>query len=343
VRDDGVLLSLTYDRKRDCLAWARHQFSDAAEDAAVESVCVVSEGGTEALYLAIRRSAGEACYIERLSSFVAPANPALRVHCDSAVVTPPRITGGKIYLDTPVGANYPVLVDVGSTFSFEPGDVGQSISLDTTDPSAPLYRIVVFDSATQVQIVAFTPIPDAQFTDLQTNGTANWKIYRTTVELGHLSHAAQDPGEVSSVRGVTVLADGNVLSPSEYTFAAGTVVLLAPAESVVAGLAYNRDIETLDLIVPQAELRNRYKRVVRTGFELASSYSFWAGQTFSTLLERRARDVTDGYSPLPAETDYREEFVTGSFDKKGQVCFRAFAPTSVVISSVLREVELGGT
>jgi len=63
VRDDGVLLGLTYLPEHEVAAWHRHD-----TDGEVESVCVVSEDGGDAVYLAVKRTFGETTkrFIERM-------------------------------------------------------------------------------------------------------------------------------------------------------------------------------------------------------------------------------------------------------------------------------------
>ncbi|EPY03488.1 phage protein [Magnetospirillum fulvum] len=63
VRDDGVLLGLTYMREHEVWGWHRHD-----TDGAFESVCVVSEGAEDILYAVVRRTIGGQTrrYIERL-------------------------------------------------------------------------------------------------------------------------------------------------------------------------------------------------------------------------------------------------------------------------------------
>lgn len=70
VRSDGVLLSCTYVREQQVLAWARHDFADGL----VENVCSVPENGEYAVYASIKRVInGETVrYIERISSRLWP-------------------------------------------------------------------------------------------------------------------------------------------------------------------------------------------------------------------------------------------------------------------------------
>ncbi len=63
VRDDGVLLGLTYLPEHEVAAWHRHD-----TDGTFESICTVSEDDIDALYVVVNRTIGEATkrFIERM-------------------------------------------------------------------------------------------------------------------------------------------------------------------------------------------------------------------------------------------------------------------------------------
>lgn len=75
VREDGVLLSCTYVREQQILAWTRHDFDNGAAGnintppAFVENVACIPENGNYAVYLSIKRSINGSTvrYIERIS------------------------------------------------------------------------------------------------------------------------------------------------------------------------------------------------------------------------------------------------------------------------------------
>ena len=68
VRNDGVLLSCTYVREQEILAWAHHDFINGT----VENVCAIPENGEYYLYLSIKRviNGSTVRYIERMSQRV---------------------------------------------------------------------------------------------------------------------------------------------------------------------------------------------------------------------------------------------------------------------------------
>lgn len=69
VRDDGALLTCTFDRDQSVTAWAKHY-----TDGAFESVCVVPDGNDENVYVIVRRTVNGSTvrYIERFNSTFTP-------------------------------------------------------------------------------------------------------------------------------------------------------------------------------------------------------------------------------------------------------------------------------
>lgn len=72
VRDDGMLLGLTYQREHNITAWHRHTTSGS-----FESVTTISEDGRDAVYFIVNRTIDEATvrYVERLEPRVLNAEP----------------------------------------------------------------------------------------------------------------------------------------------------------------------------------------------------------------------------------------------------------------------------
>lgn len=83
VRDDGVLLALTYLREQQVYGW-----SHIVTDGAVESVCAVSEGNNDIVYVAVRRWVDGAAvrYIERFANLPETGTQQDYIMMDSAMV-----------------------------------------------------------------------------------------------------------------------------------------------------------------------------------------------------------------------------------------------------------------
>jgi hypothetical protein len=102
VREDGVLLSLTYVREQQILAWTRHDFDNGGAGnintmpAVVENVACIPENGNYTVYLSIKRNVNGVTvrYIERMSQRIWQS-PAAAV-----------ATGSAVALGDPIDATY---------------------------------------------------------------------------------------------------------------------------------------------------------------------------------------------------------------------------------------------
>lgn len=154
VRDDGALLSFSYDRDIGLAAWARHE-----TDGLVEGVCSVPETSEDAVYLVVNRTINGQTkrYIERMTDRT--EQDSARIVCldcaatyeglpastisglehleakavwavsDGAVVGPFTVAGGQIELDVPAS-----LVHVGLRYvcDAETLDVAAARTLEKT-------------------------------------------------------------------------------------------------------------------------------------------------------------------------------------------------------------------
>jgi hypothetical protein len=138
------------------------------------------------------------------------------------------------------------------------------------------------------------------------------------------------------------LVDGDAQVPDSIV---GGIAYLEKSGVVIqAGLAYNADASLLDAYSPNAEIRNKFKNVLRVGFQVAGTRDMWCTgdyDGFTNLRQWQQREVKDAYAVLGLKTGYFEAFVDGSYNKAGGVGFRHFQPFPAVLTSVLREIRLG--
>ena len=328
VRDDGVLLGLTYLREQEVAAWHHHD-----TDGLYESVCCVTEGGEDVLYVTVKRTIGGATkrYIERFATrLVTDINDAFFV--DSGVTYDNRnvgsntitMSGGTLYDST----EEITLTASGATFVY-PGtsDVGDQIVV--TDVAGVAYQVTITStfSTTVAKGRPVSTIPTA----LRTPGTA-WSWARNTLPgLGHLEG-----------KSVMVLADGNVAGP--FTVVSGAVTLVTPAVKAHAGLAYTSDLETLPLAPSQQEsLRGSFKLVNVLRAILLESRSIWAGPDETKLYESKTRAVAGAFQQPPNLTTGVVEIRLASTWNRNGTCFvRHTLPTPIGILALMPEVSVGG-
>jgi hypothetical protein len=201
-------------------------------------------------------------------------------------------------------------------------------------------RVVGYTSGSVVTIELDVPMSAAQVTAWRA-GQTKWAIAKGQVSATHLLNYQLDTDDANLVRGVICLADGDVQVPDAW--AGGVAFLVTPAVVINTGIAYNADAAMLDLYLQSAEIRNRFRNVVRIGFEVANTRDMWGGKDFASLAQLQERSVLDAYATMGLHTGYFELFVTGGFSKSGSAVVRHFQPLPATISALLREVSLGGS
>ena len=207
VRDDGVLLSLTYLKEQDVFGWARHD-----TDGSVVSVATIPEGTEDAVYIVVKRwtpGEGFRYCTERMQSRLfgsnhganIPANPELAFCVDNGVAAPLTYTSANIISGvlTQQGALYAVSIGAGGS-----GYSGPIAEIDDlTGTGAIVSFTVTAGVITGVTIVnggtGYTS-PAITVRDPTGSGAAVWPQIITTMLV-----------TVDSYPGFTSLAIGSVL------------------------------------------------------------------------------------------------------------------------------------
>jgi hypothetical protein len=108
VRDDGVLLCLTYLREQEVLAWTRHDTLGL-----VESICTIPGDGYDEVWLIVKRVIGGVVkrFVERMAQRMASTAPADQVFMDCAITYEGSPTDEVTGLDHLEGEDVIILAD----------------------------------------------------------------------------------------------------------------------------------------------------------------------------------------------------------------------------------------
>lgn len=323
VRQDGVLLALTYMKDQSVVAWTPMDI-----DGFVESVTVIPEGGEDSVYMIVRRTVGgqQRRYIERLSSRLI-TDVREGKFLDSHLTYDGRNKGATTM--TATGTDWSVgqaITLTASAATFAAGDLDDVIVLGYGAGANARLRITTFTSSTVVQAQVVTPIPTAY----RGAATTDWGFARDT--LSGLSHL--------NGRTVGVLADGFVQDDKVVT--AGSITLDQPGVLVHAGLRYVSDLETLEINVPGgATTRMQNKLIKRLGIIVQDTRSVFAGPEFDKLEEWEPRTAEPTVSPPDVQNECLQTWITGSWAEKGRVCIRQADPLPMAILGVIPDVTMG--
>jgi hypothetical protein len=330
VRDDGVLLGLTYVREHDIWAWHRH-----VTDGLVLDACVVPEGDEDALYLIVQRTINGVVqrYIEHVAGRTVEdlAVDAHFVDCGvvyngrNATATTLTASGGSTWA---YGESFTL---TASAALFSGGDVGKSWRLTGADALTVDLLVMAYGSSTSVTVTPATTVPAS----LRAVATATWSALITTMSgLSHLEGKT-----------VAILADAAVLSP---VVVSGGAVALGRAYAVVhAGLPYTSRAQTLDLATVQAEtLVDKQKIIPRVTLSFKDSRGGFAGSDPAGATLREVKQ-TPGSSvfgaPIGLYSGTADVDVGAQWSRTGRVTVEQRDPLPMTLLAIIPRLEQGGT
>jgi len=423
VRDDGIMLSLTYLKEQDVQGWARHDTEGLFKSVAVvtESVPTTS-GGTFAdiVYVVVQRYIqGQWLYfIERMdprlwntledswcldSALSLPQNKPNAVLTASQSALPGRITSPEIIYG---GSGYtaPTLIiedSTGTGATLAPILIGGVITGATVVTAGGGYtspHVIIQDATGSAAVIALNLDNTITFTasaaafanvgDVIRMGggsAAITSVVSPTVAIADLISpitivVPDDPNNtpvpavsgawslttpISSVGGlsylegqaVKALADGNVVDDLVVTN--GVVPLPAPASSIVVGLPFQAQIQSLYTDIPgeatvQGKRKNIFAVTVRVresrGLKVganqvdASTQPLGATVPWGGLIEikERGNSVHAG-TPIPLFTGDERINIPPNWKKLGQIAIQQDNPLPANILAFIPEIVIGDT
>jgi hypothetical protein len=335
VRDDGVLLGITYVKEQQIIGWHRHDFGTGAT---VESVCCVPEGNEDALYMVVRRpvpGATDERNVERMATRqVVDIEDYIGTDC--TMIYDGNNTGsGTMTVASGSTWTHDELLTLNSSLSyFASGDVGNEIHLTGSDGATLRFAITQYSSATQVKGHGHKTVP----TSLRSTATLVWA--KAVDELAGLwPHRGKQ---------VSVFADGFVIaSPNNDSYASATVtslghLLLPKCYALVnVGLPVTHDLETLDIDTAQGQtMADKVKLINRVAVMVRESMGFWAGESapsddgLDNLFETKIRNDETYDEPVALTTATADVNINGTFNTGGHVFIRQVDPVPLSIMAI---------
>lgn len=326
VRDDGVLLGLTYLREHDLWGWHRH-----TTDGVFEDVLCVPEGTEDAVYVVVRRTVNGASkrYIERFaprytSQKINIVRDAFFVDCGGTYDGTNTDTGKTLTVTADNGLTVQNRQFItANTAMFSASDKGNAFEVTVGSVTIALL-VSEYVSSTQVIAITMTNIPATGFTGV---ATSKW-IKRVDRVAGLTWLEGKE---------VAVLADGNVHPRRVVTN--GAIDLDRAYGAIHVGLPYASTIKTLPLDVPNAEtLADKNKLISKVSMMVESSRGILAGPDEASLREVKQRKLEGYGTPTQLVTGLVEVHTVSQWDKNGQVMVVQNDPLPVSILSVVPTV-----
>ncbi len=331
VRNDGALLSMTYQSEQQVVAWARHDTVGGE----FESVAVIAEGGRDVPYAVVRREVNGTTvrYIEYLDA--RRFDSVQEFFCVDSGLTYDGRGDGTVSVTLSGGTEWTTRETLTLTASealFSAGLVGRRMRLYSGDKFADV-DVDAYTSDTVVSVSPVRVVPE----ELHGATTSDWALMATELTgLDHLEGAI-----------VSILADGNVHTPEEVS--GGTITLSSPAAIAHVGLPITADIETLPISSAGETVRDTLKAVVGVSMQVDKSRGLFAGraqQDFDlntdNLIELKQRDAEAWGQPTTLMTGLVYMGIPTSWDQDGRIFVRQADPLPLTILSIIPRIQTGG-
>lgn len=334
IRNDGMLLALTYLRDQQVFAWAPQP-----TDGKFESTCSISEGTEDGVYFVVQRTVnGQAKrYIERLSTRqFATENDAFFVDCglsydgrnyDSSrtmiisSATDNWDWSGPFTLTSSAG--YFTAANVGDEIHFPYTEEEDG---ETVDKVLRL-RILEYSNANQVTVQANRDVPAA----FQNNPASLWqKAVKKITGLNHLEGKT-----------INILSDGNV--EPQKVVKGGAVELETPGAVIHAGLPITAEFETLDInIANQETLLDKKMIIAQVSLLVNASRGVLAGTDGKNMYEYAQREYEFYDRPVEDATGTIDINIDANWGKGGRIYVKQSDPLPLSILAVIPSISVGG-
>ena len=321
VRDDGKMVALTYLKDQEVWAWHQHE-----TDGVYESVCSISEGQEDAVYVIVKRTIDGATkrYVEKMHTrYFDTIEDAFFVDSGLSFGSDFEVVSGATQ------ANPVVVTATGHGFSN-----GQEVRFTHIEGMTELNQH--YFKAANVTANTF----DLQNTDsVDIDGTG----YGAYVSGGEVRETITEVTGLDHLEGksLAILADGSVHAPRMVVD--GSITLQRAASEIHAGLGYISDIETLDLASQvDGAGQAKYKKINKLTLKVERSRGFWAGNSEETLTEFKQRIDEDYGVPTRMHTGIEPIIMDPSWNPHGRLLVRQIDPLPLTILAVIPSVNIGG-
>lgn len=315
VRNDGVLLALTYLKEQQVFAWSQHH-----TEGEFESVSVISEGDEDAVYAVVKRTinGSNVRYIERLNTRIWDDIE------DHFAVDAGLTYEGTSYAITGATQANPVVITANS-HGHSNGDVVYLKNISgMTELNGRLFTVANATANT----FELQDIDGTSYSAYVSGGES--RVTTTTItNLHHLE------GET-----LVALGDGNVME--DLTVSNGEVTLPIACSKVHIGLGYNCDFQTLEVSFQGDVVQGRKKQVSTVSLRVLESRGLAAGRSATDAKEFKERSAANGYGNIDPITAQQTITITPKWNDFGQVFVRQRYPLPATVLAVVPEIVVSG-
>lgn len=320
VRDDGILLSLTYLREQDVLGWSWHDTQGK-----FKSVATIPGDGYHEVWFVVER--GSKVFIEQMYTRSESTNPRKQYFLDCCISynTPKVITN-----ITQQAAG----VITSTSHGLNDGDVIDIYEVEgMTELNGNRYKVANAGASNFTLKDYYT---DA---DIDTSGfgayTGGGEAYLTTDTVDGLDHLN---GYVCNI-----LADGSVIT--NKTISGGEYEFNSAVGLAHFGLGYTSEIETLNLEMATNEgtIQGKQVQIPSVIFRFENSRGGWVGPDEDHLDELIQRTDEPLNSPTRLYTQEYTVAIDAAYTSGARIIYRQVDPLPVKILAIIpKGISIGG-
>jgi hypothetical protein len=323
VRDDGMLLSMTYLREQEIVAWAWHD-----TDGQVESIWTIPNAtvGYDEVWVVVKR--GTERFIEKMVKRMISTDPRKQffVDCGISYDNPMTITGAT--------QASPVVITTEEAHGFSNGDLVDILEVKgMTELNGKRFKVA------NVSANAF------ELTDPEDDSDIDGTEYTAYEEDGEVRKTITTVPDLDHLEGktVSVVADGNWIEG--MVVEDGEIVLSNPASIIHVGLPYICDVEPLDgdINTDVGTTHGKLANVARLRMHFLNSRGGFIGSSEDNLDPIKIGRTSEAIGePIELFSGFHEQAIPGGYKKSGRVFFRQTAPFPFTILSIVPVTILGG-
>lgn len=338
VRDDGVLIGLSYEEDQQVIGWHRHPM-----DGEVESVAVISGTAEDEVWLSIKRTidSSDVRYIEQMQPFNWGTDQNDVFFVDSGLT----FEGAGSQQVYSVHATYPLYISTIDTPVFVAGDQVRVTGTGITEIDDQVFTVWIvsgnlmgFSTADNSVVVDATGWDFADF-----DGRLGKDNHSGIADNAYMVQVENTFTTLTHLEGETITICGEGGYEGADTVASGTVTLDYFYDKVHIGLPYTAKLKPMKLEFPNTQglLQGRTKRITATTLRLYKSLGCDVGPTFTTYDSFVFRDADDPLElPPPLFTGDKKELFRGGYETAGDICIQQSLPLPLSVLAVIVEYEV---
>lgn len=320
VRADGIMLAFTIVSEEEVFAWTpcetRGKFTD---------LVVVREGNSDVVYVTVQRFINGCWskFIERMDlRQFRNVEDAWCVDCGLSLDGSAQAGSVTIYRSE---SDVYRAVRTAGSFTSTVNKVLRAAN--------GIFRVDTVTSSTEVVLTMladpdnWVPQTDRAFTYPESSWTLDAAV-TTLSGLGHLE------GEE-----VAILGDGNVMP--RQTVVNGAVTLPNAVTRAIVGPPFRCRAKTLPLIVPDAGIEGKRKRVVAVSPRLINSRGLKIGDSYDHLYDMKERTTEMWGQPTALQDGVHHQSIGTTWDEEAFTYFELNDPLPVTLLSLVQDVEVG--